>query len=379
MLDVRPATRSAMSRGSSIDGPCGDGPGEIACPQGERPSAADRVDGASRVFVDAAVEPVSKSQTVVNAEQALVIGAVITELPSDLDPKLVDACEAQLIKLAALYEPSRLRWFGEHILDYVAPEIAEAALAAKLERDEVAARRRRTLTITDDGNGSHRLHGRLDTESAAILKAAIDPLCKPIPGTSGERDPRTAEQRRADALVDVCRLALAADSLPDNGGTRPQLNVTARFDVVGKELSTGTLDIGGHVSPTTVRRLACDAMILPAIMGGRGEVLDLGRERRLFTGAVRRAIILRDGGCAFPGCDRPPRWCDVHHYLSWMRGGKTSVCNGILLCTHHHHLIHEPGGWRITIGEDGRFDFIPPVHIDPLQRPRRNTLFHPRT
>ena len=165
----------------------------------------------------------------VNAEQALIIGAAIADLPGDLDPALVDLCEAELIKLAALYEPAVLRRYAEHILDYVAPEIAEAALAAKLDKDEAAARRQRVLTITDQGDGSHRVFGRLDTESAAVLKAAIDPLCKPIPGQNGQRDPRTADQRRADALIDVCRLALKTDTLPDNGGMRPQLNVTTRY------------------------------------------------------------------------------------------------------------------------------------------------------
>ncbi len=250
----------------------------------------------------------------VNPEQAIVIGAIMKNLPHDLDPKLVDTCEAELIKLAAVYEPTLLRHQGEKILDYIAPEIADEALEAKLNREEAAARRKRAFSIRDNGNGSHSIWGHLDTESATILKSAIDPLAKPIPaGTAGERDQRLPEQRRADALIDVCRLALQADTLPDNGGQRPQLNVTVKYDVLTKELSAGTLDIGGQLSPTTVRRLACDALILPAVLGNRGEVLDLGRQRRLYTGAVRRAIILRDGGCAFPGCDRPPTWCQVHH------------------------------------------------------------------
>ena len=168
----------------------------------------------------------------VNPEQALIIGNIMKNLPGDLDPTVVDTCEAELIKLAAVYEPSLLRSQGEKILDYIAPEIADAALAAKLDREEAAARRKRAFTIRDDGNGTHSLYGRLDTESAAVLKAAIEPLSKPIPASKdGERDQRLAEQRRADALVDVCRLALKTDTLPDNGGQRPQLNVTVKYDV----------------------------------------------------------------------------------------------------------------------------------------------------
>lgn len=315
----------------------------------------------------------------VNPEQALVIGTIMKNLPHDLDPKLVNTCEAELIKLAAVYEPGLLRRQGEKILDYIAPEIAEEALEAKLDREEVAARRKRAFSIRDDGDGSHSIWGHLDTESASILKAAIDPLSKPVPaGKDGERDLRLAKQRRADALIDVCRLALKTDALPDNGGQRPQLNVTVKYDVLSKELSAGTLDIGGQLSPTTVRRLACDALILPTVLGGHGEVLDLGRQRRLYTGAVRRAIILRDGGCAFPGCDRPPSWCEVHHRNPWHKGGTTCADDGLLLCAHHHHIVHIPGGWRIIRDKDGQFSFIPPAYVDPDQRPQRNR-YHTKT
>jgi hypothetical protein len=152
----------------------------------------------------------------------------------------------------------------------------------------------------------------LDAEAAAVT-AALDPLCNPR-GISAE-DKRTLTQRRADALLEVCQLALRTDQLPDHGGGRPHLVVTVPFDVLRGELGAGTLDTGERLSATQVRRLACDAQILPAVLGGDGQVLDLGQSRRLFTRAVRRALMLRDGGCAFPGCDRPARWCEGHHIL----------------------------------------------------------------
>ena len=354
------ADRAEVDRGRADQGDADQG--DAGRGDGDDPAAAEPVVGIA-----------------VNPEQAMVIGHIIKNLPHDLDPKLVDTCEAELIKLAAVYEPSLLRHQGEKILDYIAPQIAEEALEAKLDREEAAARRKRALTIRDDGNGSHSIYGRLDTESATILKTAIDPLCKPIPaGKDGERDHRLPEQRRADALIDVCRLALRTDTLPDNGGQRPQINVTVKYNVLTKELSAGTLDIGGQLSPTTVRRLACDAAILPAVLGTHGEVLDLGRQRRLYTGAVRRAIILRDGGCAFPGCDRPPSWCEVHHWLPWHKGGTTCADDGVLLCTHHHHVVHLPGGWQIIRDTDGQFSFIPPAYVDPDQRPQRNR-YHTKT
>jgi hypothetical protein len=186
-------------------------------------------------------------------------------------------------------------------------------------------------------------------------------------------DDRTPGQRRADALVEVCRLALACGGLPDNGGDRPQVVVTVPFDPVRRALGAGTLDTGERVSVATVRRLACDARILPAVLDTRGQPLDLGRERRLFTGPLRRALVLRDGGCAFPGCDRPARWCDGHHVRHWSDGGETSLANAVLLCGHHHRLIHdERAGWAVHIGLDGRPVFTPPAWLDPTRVPRRN-------
>jgi Domain of unknown function (DUF222) len=136
------------------------------------------------------------------------------------------------------------------------------------------------------------------------------------------------------------------------------------------------LDTGQELSAETVRRLACDAQILPAVLGGAGQVLDLGRQRRLFTGPIRRALVLRDRGCAFPACDRPPRWCTAHHLRHWSDGGGTSLDNGVLLCGRHHRVIHHDG-WQVRIAADRHPEFTPPPWIDPRQQPRRNT-YHRR-
>jgi hypothetical protein len=165
--------------------------------------------------------------------------------------------------------------------------------------------------------------------------------------------------------------------LPDNGGQRPQVVVTVPFDLLDQQLGIGMLDTGGRLSPTQVRQLACDAQLIPAVLGGDGQVLDLGRTRRLITGALRRALEVRDRGCAFPGCDRPPRWCDGHHIAAWVDGGPTTLDNSVLLCGHHHRIIHR-GHWIVRLGADGLPEFIPPTYIDPQQRPRRN-LYHHRT
>jgi hypothetical protein len=239
--------------------------------------------------------------------------------------------------------------------------LAEAEAEAGADRD-------RHFTMTPDPEGPGvRVRGRLTAEGAAVIRAAMDPLCQPVPS-----DTRSAGQRRADAVVDVCRLALATTNLPDNGGDRPQVVLGVQYDVLKRELGAGTLDNGEQVTPETARRLACDAQLLPVVFDGPSQPLDVGRTKRLFTGALRKAIVVRDQGCTFPGCDRRARWCDGHHVVPHWAGGPTSLGNAALLCGFHHTELHKTGGWTMFIAPDGLPTFIPPRHVDPEQRPRRN-------
>ena len=165
--------------------------------------------------------------------------------------------------------------------------------------------------------------------------------------------------------------------LPDNGGDRPQVVITVPMATLRGPGGAAILEDGASLTAETARRIACDAGILPAVLDGRGQVLDLGQQRRLFTGALRRALVLRDRGCAFPACDRPARWCDGHHIVHWADGGPTNLDNAVLLCGYHHRTIHK-GQWQVSLNPaDGLPEFTPPLHLDPLQRPRRNT-YHRR-
>jgi hypothetical protein len=229
--------------------------------------------------------------------------------------------------------------------------------------------------LSADGLGGVRLSGLLDAEGAAAVAAAIDPLAAPVKGDDGP-DLRTPAARRADALVEACRLALASGGLPPTGGIPPQLTVTVGWDALRRGVGVGELDTGGHLAPATVRRLACEAQILPAVLGTAGVPIDLGRTRRLFTGAARQAVLLRDHGCAFPGCDRPERWTVVHHIKHWIDGGATDLDNAVALCGHHHRVVHA-GAWTVRLGRDRRPEFVPPASIDATQRPRRNP-YHQR-
>jgi hypothetical protein len=307
----------------------------------------------------------------VNPEQATAIGRALADLPDDLDPALRVRAEAVLLEQATQFCPEVLTKLGARILDHIAPEVAEEALRRKLEQEEARARIARTFTISKPVSGLARVHGWLDVESAAVVSAAIDPLSKPQPGEDGS-GLRSPGQRRADALVEICRLAMRTGDLPPSRGEAPQIAVTMNVEALRSGVgAAGVFDTGDLVSASVVRRLACDARIVPAVLGGDGDVLDVGRTQRLFTGPLRRAVVLRDGGCAFPGCDRPPKWCDCHHIEHWADGGATSLTNAVLLCGHHHRLIH-CGEWQVRMGRDQRPEFVPPAHVDPIRRPRRN-------
>ena len=124
----------------------------------------------------------------------------------------------------------------------------------------------------------------------------------------------------------------------------------------------------GPLSVAAVRRLACDCTLSPILLDEHGTPIDLGRTTKVISRKLRRALIARDHGCAFPGCGRPPSWCDGHHVKHWADGGPTDLDNLVLLCRFHHRMIHH-GGWDVFIGEDRHPWFVPPVERDRFREP----------
>jgi hypothetical protein len=188
----------------------------------------------------------------VNAEQARVIADAVAAVPGEVRGK----AEEHLVGEAARFGPHDLGRLGERILEHVAPELVEAREESALARAEELVYEGREFHVTDiAGSARVRVHGWLDREGAAHLRAALDPLGAPRPSKDGP-DPRKAPQRLADALVEVCRLANACDELPESGGERPQVVVTMDFDQLRAWRGAGTLDDGGQLGPDAVRRLA---------------------------------------------------------------------------------------------------------------------------
>ena len=146
--------------------------------------------------------------------------------------------------------------------------------------------------------------------------------------------------------------------------------VRMTLDQLTDRLYSAQIDgIDARISATTARLLAAEANIIPAVLGGAGEVLDLGRARRLFSPAQRQALAEQYGGCAFPGCDHPPNYTEAHHIRWWSHDGPTDLGNGIPLCSFHHHRIHDDG-WEISMRDHIPY-FIPPPWVDPDRVPRR--------
>ncbi len=284
--------------------------------------------------------------------------------------------------------------------------------------------RTRPSTRPSTGNDAQTDTGAAADNSAMAGKDRAGQDGAGAPDTDLDR--RTRPQQLLDGLIGACKAALATGTLPAAGGLRPQVMVTIDYrdlldrlehttaqgpryrsrtadtrhgwtarapqrwqcrpwDRAGHEggtgnhagsstiPGTGSFTFTGPVPASMVRKIACDADIIPVLLGSEGRVLDIGRTTRIFPPHIRKAITARDQGCAFPGCTIPAPWCEAHHITYWSHGGPTSTDNGTLLCSHHHHLIHKEQ-WTIQV-KTGIPWFKPPPHIDPRQQPQRNNYF----
>jgi len=206
--------------------------------------------------------------------------------------------------------------------------------------DADRAFQRRHLHASVSWDGIVRLDGNLDPESGATVITALRSFTDPARFDVADR--RTPAQRRADALVEICRRYLDQADRPTVGGERPHLTITASLESLeGKAGHTCEVDPTGVITPEAARRLACDARVSRIITDGASQPLDIGRATRTIPPAMRRALNTRDGGCTHTGCGIPAAWCDAHHIQHWADGGPTSLDNLRLLCRRHHRAAHD--------------------------------------
>ena len=198
-----------------------------------------------------------------------------------------------------------------------------------------------------------------------IAPASTDPVVK---------DLRTHGQRLLDSMSDCIKLAARTGKLPLNGGLKPQVFITITQEDLRNNRGTALAPYCGPSPLAGFEELICDADTTEITFGKGQRILNVGRTRRLFTAAQRKILLARDMGCAFPDCTRPAPWTEAHHIIAWKDGGETSLDNGVLLCTPHHHLLHG-SDWQVAM-VDGIPFFTPPPLLDPTGRARRNTYHH---
>lgn len=308
----------------------------------------------------------------VNRAQAAVVVGALERLPSEVPADVVRQAESTLVGHCATFGPRQLHRLGRRILEVVAPDIAEEAEARRLAALESEARRRTRLTLRRCGDGTTRISGRVPDATATRLATYLEAFANPRKGTA-ETDPSDPLQRLpyprrlGEALCQFLETG-GNTRLPLHGGDATTVIVNVDLASLRNELGTASLLGAGSIpgdqgSPEDritaheARRLACNAKILPAVLGGRSEVLDLGRARRLFSAAQRKALLVRDQTCRAEHCDIPGTWAEAHHWVSWQSGGPTDLANAVLLCSHHHHRAHDPAydSQRLTSG-DVRFN-----------------------
>lgn len=283
------------------------------------------------------------------------------------DPADVGAADELLAQFATTFPPTELRQLAGQVVERIDPD-------GSLPDDELQADRRH-LAFRRTRDGMWAVEGRLTGAVGAKLRAVLTPLAAPrtasvalADGRQTEvEDPRHHGQRTHDALEEVCDRLLRSGTLPDTGGTPATVVVTINEASLRTRRGAGTASDGTRVSADAVLGLADEAEVYLALVDTVGVVLDLGRTRRLATRGQTAALVARDGGCSFPGCDRPPEWCERHHVVAWIDGGRTDLGNLTLLCAYHHHNF-AGRGWTCRM-VDGLPAWAPPRWLDRHQRP----------
>ncbi|MCI1749393.1 MAG: HNH endonuclease [Acidipropionibacterium sp.] len=340
-------------------------------------------------------------------DHATAIGEELGKLPQDqLSPEQVDRAAGLFLDRAATTPPGQLRKATKKILEEVAPEAAPSPgdEAARLAAQRNRAVKDRRLVWGSDGEGSTWFSGQLpDLEAQQLIgtlqafgekgRRAERDEAKALRDKRAEghitdsqyvaarlelesREARSTAQRMADALVDMVGLLASVDKVPAAGGQTPRLVVTLNYqdlhDALEGKIAAGAVTGAAGEIPVdagSLRRMCCEAGILPVVLGGESQVMDMGQERRLVTGAIRRALEVRDGGCIFPGCTVSADLCQAHHIIPWWLEGPTSLDNLCLVCRHHHALVepdryHSRDQWRIIVDSDTKIPrVLPPERL----------------
>ncbi|TMD65560.1 MAG: DUF222 domain-containing protein [Chloroflexi bacterium] len=257
--------------------------------------------------------------------------------------------ERPFLKAAEESSVSRLWYYSMHAWHRADPQGVTDAQRQAVEE--------RYLRFTDGADGTVYVKGAFDSAAGATIKTAMEPMAQPL----GDGDLRSRERRYGDAWVEMAAHSLDTGIVPQHGSVRPHVQVTTTLETLQGLIGApaGEMALSLPISAKTVQRFACDSSITRVLLGADSAVIEAGRAKRVVAGGTRRLLDARDKHCRWPGCERPASWSAAHHILHWAQGGKTDLSNMILLCQHHHWMVHE-GGWRLSLAADGRVLAIPP-------------------
>jgi hypothetical protein len=304
----------------------------------------------------------------ISERHAAVIISTIEKLPDPPRHEQGAAVEMRLVEHAQHFDPRELGKLALRISAYLDPD--------GRYRDLDYRERTRDLTLHSRPDGSARLTAELTAQATALLQVHLDALAAPKPEHDGVKDPRTAGQRRHDALCDALKLVIRAGRLPSVGGVTATVVITMTEEAYRTGAGLAQTSHGALVPAREALRWAAgDLRVLAVVLDKIKGITGYSSAHRLFTENQRLAMGARDGGCTFPNCPTPPGICEIHHLIEFARGGPTTVENGALVCPHdHHHRVAQ--GWSARLVE-GRIAWIPPRWIDRDQKPQYNELHRP--
>ena len=306
----------------------------------------------------------AQASGVITADHAGVITRALNALPTGTPVDQLEQVEHALVELAGKRNATDVATAGRAARDRF-----EADNPEPRERREQRSRRL-TAYQRDDGMGV--LRGVLTPDLLAVVLTVLTSLAAPRPADANGDDTRTPDQRMHDALLDAFTRLLQSATLPDTGGVPTTVAVTIPVSWLQEQTARVTTTLGVDLSARQFLHLACDAEIIPVVLNDAGGIMSHGRTQRFATPAQTKALRARDRGCTFPGCTRPPEWCQRHHVEEWFRDhGHTDIDTMALLCGYHHRGF-QSWGWTMYM-EEGMPWWVPPAHLDPEQKPVQNT------
>jgi len=339
-------------------------------------AAGERLVRTGRLLAEAGRVEQALADGQVSERQAKAIAGAISSLPGDVTDAQKQQCQDVLIKDAQELTAKDLERRALRVTDvFKTPDQADADENATLAERERRAWATSSFEMWDNRDGTHSGRFTLPEAQADMLRTAVNAISAP------RRDhlhhhptaPESAQPAGADRLGrGFAELAnhLPTDGLPQGGATGATLVVRFDYTTLIEGIKPATLSTGTRLSAGQARQMACRMGLIPEVFAGQSVPLDMGRSKRLFTPAQKLAIAARDRGCTAPWCDRPPEWTEVHHHRQpWAKGGTTDLADGMLVCSHDHHILHDQG-WNIRLAHDNVIEWQPPDSHEWQRNPR---------